>query len=352
MSKQEINEFSLNNLKELLLTMPRAHYASSDREISFRCPFCMDSKSNPYTTSFSVNVDPNSENFGRYHCFRANCGVSGVLNDEFFDLINLTDHRIRRDFSSFLKNKPSQSRSSKIIGDTYHREIKNTINSLYDISKLEYVNSRLGLNLNVDDIYSLKMNLNIGELYKFNHIDISDKDVKYFKSLMDYGLVFISTYNDYVIIRDTSDDNKLKVRYRNIPIFGRDNCIRKAYTIPSEIDLLSIEPVEINICEGPFDILGVFFHLKKKNRKNKLYIAACGANIPSTLLFYIKQYGLIHCKINIFSDNDISIDKYNSLYKLKNYLTSESHITIYYNKLYKDWGVTKDMIKLQKHELF
>ena len=169
--------------------------------------------------------------------------------------------------------------------------------------------------------------------------------------MSDYGVSFISTYNDYVIIRDASKNSKLKKRYTNIPIFGKENTISKAYTIPSQIDLLSTEPIVINIAEGAFDILGVYYNTNyDKKYKNKLYIAACGSGIVNTLFQFIKQYGLLNCKINIFADSDVTIEKFEKLKKLKPYLI-KFDVNVYYNTLSKDFGVPKKEIKAIKSKL-
>ena len=78
--------------------------------------------------------------------------------------------------------------------------------------------------------------------------------------------------------------------------------------------------------------------------KNKIYLAACGAGIENTLKSFIQQYGLINCKINIFADNDVEIDKFKSLRKLEPYLI-KFDIKVFYNTLDKDFGVPKNKIK-------
>lgn len=349
--KPIINEASLNLLKDALLSLPRAKLSISGSEIAFRCPFCGDSKSDPYATSFSVNVDPNSEKFGQYQCFRANCQAHGILNNEFLYMIGFDRYEAQKDIIRFLS-----SRNIKIDGSYVSRqknELYNVINTLDDVAeaKRNYINKRLGLNLSYEDLYRFKINLNLIDLLNINEIKIPHKLFNYYKLLSDYGISFISAYNDYAIIRDISKSGKLKKRYTNISIFGSDKTITKAYCVPTQLDLLSPEPTIINIAEGAFDILGVYHHIDiNKKYTNKLYIAACGSGIVNTLFAYIQQYGLINCKINIFADNDVSIDKFKKIKKLEPYLLKYD-VTVFYNTLSKDFGVPKNKIKYIKSKL-
>lgn len=349
--KQVLNEASLELLRDALLSMPKAKRSISGSEISFRCPFCGDSKSDPYATSFSVNVDPTSEKFGQYQCFRANCQAHGILNNEFLYMIGFDKYEAEKDITRFISG-----RNIKIDGVYVSRqknELHNVINTLDDVAEVKrsYINKRLGLNLSYEDLYKFKINLNLMDLLKINEISVPGKSIAYYKNLSDYGISFISAYNDYAIIRDISKSGRLKKRYTNISIFGSDKTITKAYCIPTKLDLLCPEPTVINIAEGAFDILGVYHHVKiDKKYKNKLYLAACGSGIVNTLFAYIQQYGLINCKINIFADSDVSVDKFTRLKKLEPYLLKYD-ITVYYNTMAKDFGVPKNQIKYVKSKI-
>lgn len=349
----KLNETSFDQFKDyLLLYMPRGHMIPSGKEFSCACPFCGDSKSDRYATSFYINMDQSSDTFLNYHCFRASCGAKGIVDDEFFDLIGFRNRDCINQISLYFKSKNIK------IGGKYKsknsKTIANVINSNNKVSdkKLHYINSRLGLNLTFEDIYDLKINLSLIELLNVNGIDIPDSKYQYYDSLSNYGISFISAYNDYVIIRDISKSNKLRKRYTNINIFNNYDNVTKAYCIPTSIDLLDPSPTVINIAEGAFDIISVYYNFPRKKYKNQIYLAACGSNIINVIYSYIIQYGLINCKINIFSDTDVKIEKYGQLEKLKPYLKSFD-ISIYYNNYpgEKDFGVPKSNIRAIKAKL-
>ena len=352
--KGELNQVSLDQLKEFLLTnMNRGRLTPSEKEFCCACPYCGDSRSDQYATSFYINIDPASENFLKYHCFRASCGTSGIVNEEFFDMIGFSNRDCAKDIYRFLND-----RGMKIGGKYKSKDSKsliNVINTKSPVSdkKKDYINSRLGLDLSYKDLYNLKINLSLNELLKINGIKIKQDQIPYYENLSNYGISFISAYNDYVIVRDISKSNKLRKRYTNINIFENYENVTKAYCMPTEIDLLDPSPCVINISEGVFDIISVYHNLNiDKKYKNQIYLAACGSGIINVLVSYIQQYGLINSKINIFSDGDVNIDKYSPMRKLELYL-KKFDVDVYYNsyKGEKDFGVPKNRINVIKAKL-
>ena len=353
MSKIELKDSTLDTIKEYLMSsLNRARIIPSGKELACACPFCGDSKSDPFATSFYINIDPASEKFMNYHCFRANCMVSGIVNEEFLDSVGFNNRDCIKDLNNFYSSR------GFTVGGKYKskksKTLVNVINSKNPISekKKDYINQRLGLNLSYEDLYNLKINLDLMELLKLNEIKISQDKEYYYTNLSNFGISFLSAYNDYVIVRDVSKSKRLKKRYTNINIFDSYDNVTKAYCIPTNIDILDPEPCIINISEGVFDILSVRYNLKQPKNKNQIYLAACGSGIIKTLMSYIQQYGLLNCKINIYSDSDVSLDKYRKLEVLKPYLKTPD-ITIHYNDMpgEKDFGVPKSRIKEIKTKL-
>lgn len=352
-NKIELKDSTLDQIKQYLMnSLNRARIIPSCKELACACPFCGDSKSDPFATSFYINIDPTSERFMNYHCFRASCGISGIVNEEFLDNIGFNNKDCIKDLNNFFINRGIN------VGGKYKskksKSLINVINSSSSISekKLSYINKRLGLDLTYEDLYKLKINLNLLELLNINEIEIPKDKSYYYSNLSDAGISFISAYNDYVIVRDVTKSKILKKRYTNVNIFDNYDNVTKAYCIPTYIDLLDPEPAIINIAEGVFDILSVKYNMKHSKHKNQIYIAACGSGIIKTLISYIQQYGLLNCKINVYSDSDVSIDKYKKLEYFKPYLKSPD-ITIHYNDMpgEKDFGVPKNRIKEIKTKL-
>jgi hypothetical protein len=89
MSKEyQINEQMFSELKQYLSdNLVRGKLIPSQREFHSACPFCGDSKSDPYARSFYINIDPTSDKFLNYHCFRASCCAKGIVNEDFLSMI-------------------------------------------------------------------------------------------------------------------------------------------------------------------------------------------------------------------------------------------------------------------------
>lgn len=345
----QLDDSSLDLLKDHLLSMKNAAIIPSGKEIKMSCPFCGDSRSDPYAASFYINIDKHSETFLTYHCFRASCNAKGIVNDDFMSRIGFFNHKSAKDLTDYLSSKAIKIGGkyvSKKSKNVYN--VRNTENKLND-KKLEYINKRLGLNLGYDDLYYLKINLDLIELLKFNDITIPDDKIKQYDYLGAYGVSFISAYNDYLIVRDIT--GKTKMRYHNINLFDNYDNVTKMYFMPGKLDLLDPDITVINIAEGVFDILGVYYHLNiDRKHKNQMFIAACGSGISSTVFKVIKEYGLLKCKVNIFSDSDVKKSAYEDLRQLKKYLNIFD-VTIYYNEKSKDFGVTKSEISTIKSKL-
>lgn len=351
MKETKLDKEVLDRLIQYLLTQPLAKKSPSGTELGFRCPFCGDSTDDPNKISFSININQESSNFLRYQCFRAVCLTTGNVNEEFLSMIGFDSYDCVKAISKFNYNKISKG--PNIYVGKKAKELHNVINTNSKMSelKLKYVNNRLGLNLSFKDIYDLKINLNFSELLKFNEIDIPSDKTYYYQKLSDYGISFISAYNDYAIIRDVSKSGKIGKRYTNINIFNNYDNVTKSYMIPGNFDIMSTKPIVLNVSEGAFDIIGVKYNLDiDKKYDNQIYAAACGAGILNTIFRIVRQYGLINVKINIFSDNDVPIETYYEINVLEKYLY-DYNINVYYNTLEKDFGVTPDKISYIKTRL-
>lgn len=353
MKNKDIDNASYEEIINFLLEQPMARKSVSEKELTMRCPFCGDSTKSQMSTNFYINIDKESDTFLCYKCFRASCNASGIVDQYFLERLGFSKYDCIRELNSYMIQRNKSSKNIKRYKSKIRKELSNVINTKTELSdrKLSYINHRMGLNLSYKDIYDLKINLDLNYLLKINNIEIPKNKTYYYDALSAYGISFISSYNDYVIIRDISKSNKLHKRYTNINIFDNYDNVTKSYSIPRKINLLSTEPTVLNITEGAFDIIGVYYHLNiDRDYENQIYVAASGSGIVNVINHYIKEYGLIDLKINIFSDADVPREMYNKLYKLKKYLY-KFDITIYYNTIEKDFGVKKDKIKLIKSKL-
>ena len=196
-----------------------------------------------------------------------------------------------------------------------------------------------------EELQKLKVVFSLEQLLSINKIDqITTTNIRA-NLLNDDYVGFLSVRNEFVIFRDITNKNKL--RYDKYSVVPSIDNTRKFYTIPNQIDMLSNEPIYINLAEGTFDILGIYYHIKNQNLKNQVYAAVCGAAYTSVIKYFI-SLGLVgdNININIFSDADKDYYWYSKMIKeLSPFVNS---INIYYNTKEKDYGVHKDQIDLIK----
>jgi hypothetical protein len=112
-------------------------------------------------------------------------------------------------------------------------------------------------------------------------------------------------------MRNVKGKGRLRKRYVNYNIFGAYENVGKHYTMPTRLELLSVEPVSVSVAEGPFDALSVGRNLGMRS-VNSIVSAAGGKDMTSTFIHHILEYRLINAVLHASVDNDTNtrfIDK-------------------------------------------
>lgn len=332
---------NIETIRNLILTNKKpSHQTTNKKEISVRCPYCGDSKSNLSATHLYIEMKPPF----KFHCFK--CETSGVLSQEVFRDLGI----FNTDLSLAIINANKQFRSNSGIQKVSYKKHK-LINNAYDSyssrNAVLYFNNRYGTNYSNESlIRAFRAVTDPIQFFKDNNIKVPD-------GIFDYSnaIGFISSDSSHIVFRDIS--GKSKKRYNNLNLFPYDDIssISKTYNIPTDIDIMK-EKVTLVITEGIFDIIGVYNHFYN-NEKNMIFAAACGKAYNAVILNYIRM-GFLNLDIVIYSDADVNINFYRSLKSNSPYLKN-SKITVFYNDLYeqetgygKDYGVRKEDIKLKK----
>ncbi|MDD3172167.1 MAG: hypothetical protein PHF63_00610 [Herbinix sp.] len=324
-----------SDLMEKLLSIPKAKKISN-KEIALRCPFCGDSRRDPNKTRFYINIDTENNKPILYYCF--NCPAHGILTPDVLRLLELSDLSLNGELLRYNKNS---NKGSRISGKRYQKNIRVPKYSISEKSqkKCDYINSRLGLNYNVDYWTKFKIIFDLEEFMKLNKkIEFGFNDRE--KWILDnYYVMFITSKNDYLISRNITDKGQ---RYKKTPIFKNNDNSFKFYSIPNQIDILTTNTININIAEGTFDILGVFHNVRNREVKDNIYVSVTGSGYKS-VIYYILSEGIVNnVSLNIYSDSDKDVNYYKE--QLKDYLIWFQSVKVIYNTLYKDFGVPKDMI--------
>lgn len=343
---------TLDKLTEQLLTLPYAKYTSGRREIMIRCPFCGDSARNSNSTHFYIKVDINTseKEIPVYYCHL--CNAKGIVNSDFIRRLAIIDHNLISELNVYISDSMRSPKNRRLF-KTSNKRIKliNPVpsNIPQTLTKIKYLNSRLGLRLSIDDLIKLKICINLYDLIDANRIEKLSMKPKMCDILDEHYIGFISYDNEYVNCRRVSDINAK--RYINYNLFGKYDNSRRFYVIPNKVDILNPEPIDIHLAEGVFDILSVFFNVHDCNMENSLYIAVGGTGYYNVIDYFIK-FGFIHHNLHIYSDSEIPINFYKSIKRnLGDKIDGDIHL--YYNtfKGEKDFGVPKDRIKYIKSKV-
>ena len=280
-----------------LLSLPHAHRISKN-QIALRCKFCGDSKKDPRKTRFYVLINLDTETPILYNCF--NCGESGILTPSVLRTFEINDLQLNSSLITF--NKTSISKINNRLNrkdNSYNFCVPIPKNTKLNIIKKKYIENRLGVQLTVKQLLKFKVVFSLEEFLIYNKINEVNAKKSRANRLNDDYVGFLSARNEYIIYRDITNKNKL--RYDKYTIVDNIENNRKFYIIPTTIDVMKYEKIYINMTEGVFDILGVYFHINNQNEENNLYVAICDSSYTNVIKYFL-SHGLIgdNIIINIF----------------------------------------------------
>jgi hypothetical protein len=128
-----------------------------------------------------------------------------------------------------------------------------------------------------------------------------------------------------------------------LTINNNENNIGGYYIIPTVCDLL--KPITVNIAEGPFDILSIYYNIKNKDENNQIYCSMGNNMYFKCIRYFLEVLGLIEIDIHIYIDNDVNKNVLDTIrdYILPLQIPVYIHSNIYPGE--KDFGIPKEKIK-------
>lgn len=301
-----------DRMKDLLLRIPHSKVGSGGREIIMPCRYCDDKGSHMYV---SLPVDGN---IMLHNCYRASCGASGVVTHNsilewgLYDLSDDLEHISR--YNKIIRNNSKNIKHHK--NNTFKLNNNYITDDALSQAKLGYINKRLGINLTYDDILNLKIVLNLKDLLDSNKISKNTRSDFIINELNESFLGFISKDNSFVNMKNLrlgKVHKNVDMRYVNYNIFDNLENVQRYYVIPTNIDLLDPRPVKLNIAEGPFDILSIYYNIRKQEA-HSIYAAILGGSYYNTIKYFIYYLKIPNLEIHIYLDGDFyNSKKYNNL---------------------------------------
>lgn len=339
MDKQIFGQFLVDNI-------PNAKWASGNRVVTMRCPLCGDSTKNPRSTHFYILLNPETPNtLIRYYCHK--CHGSGIVTHETLMEWGLYDSAINVSLSEFNKKAVKEKENSQFLSkDVYNLNNKFILDNELSRYKLDYINKRLGINLDYNEILKNKIVLNLGDLLDYNKIYTYTRDQSILQQLNDNFIGFISRDNAFINMRKVTDNpvhKNIDKRYINYSIFGKFDNSNKYYVLPSNVDLTNPRRIRLNLAEGPFDILSAYYNLCNQSH-HSIYTAIGGSGYLNLIKKFIIRDKLSYIEVHIYIDNDV---KDYVVRNIRDYL-SVFNIPLYIHRNMKqgekDFGVPKDRI--------
>ena len=305
MNPNEYRDYLLSSIK------PFAKTASGGKEINCRCFYCPDSRS--YNKGhFYIKIPYSKDEPSTYYCQK--CHAKGIVTAKKLLEWDLYDANLALDITAHNKGITHGAGGLKYKSDYVYR-LHNSYVTQDDLSdyKLKYINKRIGTNLTYQDCLNMKIVLNLFDLLNSNHITQQQytRHPNIIKQLDASFIGFISYDNAFLNMRNLEINEVyqgIDKRYVNYNIFNKVDNSYRFYTIPSITNLNSPEPVRLNIAEGPFDILSVYYNLCGANNHNTVYSSIAGNGYLGLIKFFIMTKMLINMEIHIYIDNDV--DRY------------------------------------------
>lgn len=334
--QEEIREFLLNNI-------PNSKLSSGNKEIQTRCIFCGDSM-DIKSKHLYIRI-PTKTEIGLYNCFK--CNESGIVDSMFLRSFGIYDTHI---ISTIIDNNKKIEKSSgiKLIDNNKIFNINNFFITQNELSeaKLKYINKRLGLELSYKDLLQNKIVLNLYDILNHNNITNLSRHVNIVNQLNESFLGFLSVDNAFVNMRNLTPGKVYETidkRYVNYNIFGKQNNSQRYYVLPNQINLADPNVIKIHIAEGAFDILSIYYNLRKE-KYNNIYAAIGGKAYLNIIKYFINKLGLFNIELHMYPDQDI--DNY-TMYLINNYIKPFDislyiHRNIFPNE--KDFGVSINKI--------
>ena len=334
-------EFKQELIQEILLNIQPSYY--KNYELNVRCPFCGDSIKNANSAHLSIRINPDDDQPLVFRCLR--CNSTGLFNGTTLSMIGIYSGSNSTNIERYnrLSCKKHGITSNKKGLNIKFPELQ--INDLV-LQKHRYIENRLGTSLDVNELHEKKIIYDFVSLLKYNKIEKIYGSVDQIKALQNDHVGFLSARNDFINFRDMTGNHK---RYYIYKIVRNIDTTGKFYIMPNNIDPFNNTLKTINIAEGVFDILGIYYNLLNRYDYNTVYAAINGSGYLNVIKYILEQGLLCDVNVNIFSDADRNPDYYKNM--VRTLMPFVNDIRLFYNEIGKDYGVPKDQVKLKEVDI-
>jgi len=319
------------------------YYNTAKTEISIRCPYCGDSLKS--SKSAHLYIELRNEDMHRWYCQR--CSEGGIVTPNFLKDIKIHNSDLTLNF--FTQNSKIKYTKGKKKSMTMFAKKELTFPQLKSTDKvvkhLLYLNDRIGVPISEKEAREkYRVILSFKDFILHNDISTFTVDKKMLRLIDRHCIGFLSYDQSHIVFRSL-DPKKTYFRYHIYNVFGNYNDTKRFYSINSDIDVLKLK-LNVVIAEGTFDIIGVYEHFYKGTElDNHLFLSVNGKGY-NLIFLHLARLGFLDMNIEIYSDKDVNLNFYKNMKKYSDILKNMK-VKIYYNKIGKDYGVTREEIDLK-----
>lgn len=320
---------------------PEAKKASGGREIRIRCRYCGDSK-DPTHSHMYIHVPMDKSDAPTFHCFL--CQISGLVSSKTLIEWGVYDPLFGNELDKNNKKASKNARFARYA--TVHYPFYNAIQNVsLAAQKIEYIKSRIGVELSFQECFNKKIILNLKDVldYYANGITEYTRHPDIIQQLNDNFVGFMSLDNNFVNLRRIVDKGivyeGIDKRYINYNIHGKIDNTEKMYVMPITIDLTIPQRIQLHIAEGPFDILSIRYNLRRG--EDGIFAAVTGSGYLGLIKHLICEYKLFYFDVHVYPDNDKHGDDY-IMGQIKRYISPYGAKLYIHRNMFegeKDFGV-------------
>lgn len=329
-----------------LLTVPDMSQRSSEQLVC-RCILCGDSKKDPNKKRMGILITENPKEPIVFNCF--NCFESGYLTPAMLHEFGIYDPDMDV-FLQKLNHNANADDGTRVSSKKKAIERKIELPDLQtrDISKVKYLYDRIKHKIPFDDFNELKIVWNLWDLIDVNKIPYDKNKIPMIDILSKDYLGFLTANNDYIILRDTTNNPKNK-RYVKYELFKDIDNSNSYYMIKNKIDIMTPEDIHIIVAEGIFDVLGIRYNLFHGDMENKLYVALCTGTFTRAVQRVFEK-GLVGDNIHVdcYQDNDTRFNFKKLKSFVEPYILNDDNFHVFYNRKSKDFGVESESMDVDE----
>lgn len=321
-----------------------------------RCPSCGDTDKRLDTGHLYIWINPDDNSSVYFYCHR--CPYRKTMTTEDLEIFGIETDELMSGLR--VLNKNATKADFKNVSGRKDRVYALSVPDIdesnpAEMQKIDYINHRLGINLNAEEAKKIKVITNFRKFIMDNKIEKLTCKPWMARILHDEYVGFLSSRGSHILFRDIT--GKRELRWYKYNIFGEvdqeGSSSKNFYAIPSKIDLLSPEPITINLAEGVMDILSVVYNLGYNPDESLNF--AVGGKYYSQMILALINMGIVgdNITVNIFADSDNTKDTSPTYYaqQLQKYKPVFKSLNIYYNRKTKDVGVPRDLISLNHYKI-